>query len=69
MVRQAIFLQQCLHRAGAPAKTQRIDGQHRDFGIGEITLVAGQPVFALQRLAQNHPEGVAGRYAVAGPPS
>ena len=65
MVGQTVVLQQGLQRARAAAESERIDRQHGDLGIDVIALVAGQLELALQRLAQDHPQRVAGRHAVA----
>ena len=57
--------EQGLQRAGAAAKSQRVDRQHGDLRIDVIALVAGGFEFALQRLAHDHPQRVAGGDVVA----
>ena len=66
MIGQTVIGQQRLQRAGAAAESQRIDRQHRDIRRDVVTPIPGRLVFAEQRFAHDHPQGIAGRRAVAG---
>ena len=65
MIGQTVIGEQRLQRAGAAAESQRVNRQHRDVRRDVVPAIAGGLVFAEQRFAHDHPQGVAGRRAVA----
>ena len=65
MIGQALILEERLHGAGAAAEPECVDGQNRVVGIGVVALVACRFIFALERLAHDHPQGVSGGNVVA----
>ncbi len=65
MIGEAVFLQQRLECAGAAAEAKRVHRQHRVFRRHVIALVSGRLELLPERLAENHPERVARRRAVA----
>ncbi len=65
IVFQPRVLQQRLQRARAAPESQRVDRQHRDVRIDVITRIAGLLILAIQRLAHDHPQRVAGGNRVA----
>ena len=64
IVDKIVFLKNGRHGIGAAAKADGVDRQHRDMRIDIIALVATQLEFALQGLAQHHPERITGGDAV-----
>ena len=66
MVGEPLVREQGLERAGAPPEAERVDRQHRRVGRHVIAPIARRLVPPVHRLAHDHPEGVAGRGAVAG---
>ena len=65
MIGQPLIGQKRLQRSGAAAESQRIDRQHRDVGGDVVTPISRCLVFAEERFAHDHPQGIAGRRAVA----
>ena len=65
VVGETVFLQQRLERAGAAAEAERVDREKTVLRRDVVLLVAGRLEFPVQRLAHDHPEGVAGGRAVA----
>ena len=64
MAGEPLVLEQRRQRAGAAAKAQRVNRQHRDVRIHVIARVAGGRMAARHRLAHDHPQRVARRDAV-----
>ena len=65
MVRQPLVREQRPQRAGAAAESQRVDRQHRDVRRHVIAGIARRVMLPVQRLAQDHPQRVAGGCAVS----
>ncbi len=65
MVSQPRVVQQRLKRARAAPESQRVDRQHGDVRVDKITRIAGLLILAIQRLAHDHPQRVAGGDRVA----
>ena len=65
MVRQPLVREQRPQRAGAAAESQRVDRQHRDVRRHVIAGIARREMLPVQRLAQDHPQRVAGGCAVS----
>ena len=65
MVGESLGFEESFQSAGAAAESEGVDGQHGVVRIGLVALVAGGFEAALQRLAHDHPQGVAGGDVVA----
>jgi hypothetical protein len=66
MIGEAVVLQQVRERAGATAKAERIDRQHRELVPHVIPTVARGLILPRERLSHDDPQGVARRRAMAG---
>ena len=66
VVGEPLILQQRLQRAGAAAEAERVDREEAVLRRDVVLLVAGRLELPVQRLAHDHPEGVARRRAMAG---
>jgi hypothetical protein len=65
MIRQTLIGQECLERPRAATESQGVDGQHGDVRRDVVAAVTRRLVLAVEGLAQDHPQRVAGGGAVA----
>jgi len=61
VVFQTSILQQRPERSRSPAEPQSVDGQHRDLRVDVIAPIARLLILAIEGLAHDHPQGIAGR--------